>query len=360
MDKNPKIFISYTQDGEEHSNKILDLANKLRSEGIDVTLDQYEQSPPEGWPQWMDRGIKNADFVLMVCTENYYKRVMGEEKTGVGQGLKWEGRLIYQHLYNSDSQSQKFIPIVFRDEEISYIPIPIQGGTHYNTTNPNQYDKLYWLLRGISPVKKPDLGKLRPLPKKERKSLFVGGFIDVDLWNKGKWCGIAVSQDYELKEPPSLCFLFDDETVAREIMQKWLLRLGDTDNYNELRISIIEGDILGKEPGYSIHINANVENIIKRSDVEGLNIPQEMFMIFGRIHRMYPAPDSKNLEIFKASYKRFGSYFLKVGTFYGKAIKILDDIHLHKRDIEFRNVEDIQSKDDLDYVVLPESVDKSE
>jgi len=353
MSQNPKIFISYTQDSEKHSNAVLNLANKLRSEGIDVILDQYEQSPSEGWPHWMDRKINEANFILMVCTENYYKRVMGKEKVGVGQGLKWEGRLIYQDLYNSDTKSQKFIPIIFKDEDKVYIPKPIQGSTHYNIKNQDQYDKLYWFLRGINPVEAPELGKLRPLPKKKRKSLFIGGFIDIDLWNKAKWRATGFIQDYKLKEPPSLCFLFEDENVAKEIIEKWLLRLGDTDKYNELRISIIEGDIPGEEPGYTVHINANVENIIKRSDAEGLNIPKDMFMIIGRIHRMNPSPDSKNLEIFKKGYQIFGSYTLKVGTHNNGKISILDELYLHKRNIEFRNVEDIKSKDDLDAVILP-------
>lgn len=32
-------------------------ANKLRSEGIDAILDQYEEAPSEGWPRWMENSI---------------------------------------------------------------------------------------------------------------------------------------------------------------------------------------------------------------------------------------------------------------------------------------------------------------
>jgi hypothetical protein len=41
-DKNPTAFISYSHDSKEHQDKVLKLANKLRSEGIDCALDQYE------------------------------------------------------------------------------------------------------------------------------------------------------------------------------------------------------------------------------------------------------------------------------------------------------------------------------
>lgn len=43
---NPKVFISYSQDSVEFADKVLDLSNKLRREGIDAILDQYEESPP--------------------------------------------------------------------------------------------------------------------------------------------------------------------------------------------------------------------------------------------------------------------------------------------------------------------------
>ena len=77
--EHPKVFVSYSHDSAEHADKVLAFANKLRADGIDAVLDQYEVSPPEGWPSWMYRHIRDDDFVLMVCTETYYKRVMGEE-----------------------------------------------------------------------------------------------------------------------------------------------------------------------------------------------------------------------------------------------------------------------------------------
>ena len=50
---------------------MLKLSNRLRNEGVDCNIDQYETSPPEGWPRWMTNQIETADFVLIVCTEKY-------------------------------------------------------------------------------------------------------------------------------------------------------------------------------------------------------------------------------------------------------------------------------------------------
>lgn len=59
------VFISYSHDSSDHVRAVLTLSNKLRSDGIDCVLDQYEACPPEGWPRWMDREINKAQFVLM-------------------------------------------------------------------------------------------------------------------------------------------------------------------------------------------------------------------------------------------------------------------------------------------------------
>jgi hypothetical protein len=50
----PRVFISYSHESEEHADRVLALADRLRAEGIEATLDQYEISPDEGWPMWCE------------------------------------------------------------------------------------------------------------------------------------------------------------------------------------------------------------------------------------------------------------------------------------------------------------------
>ena len=49
----PKVFISYSHDTTEHMDRVREVADKLRMEGVDCDLDQYEEAPPEGWARWM-------------------------------------------------------------------------------------------------------------------------------------------------------------------------------------------------------------------------------------------------------------------------------------------------------------------
>jgi hypothetical protein len=165
------IFISYSHDSQEHMDRVLELANRLRSEGVDCRLDQYEQAPPEGWPQWTEKQINDASFILLICTETYCRRVMGGDQPNVGQGVRWEGRIIYQHLYNSDV-NRKFIPVLFSSQDAIYIPIPIQGAQRYPLDTPQGYESLYRRLTDQPSTLMPKLGKRRSLPVKERQTNF--------------------------------------------------------------------------------------------------------------------------------------------------------------------------------------------
>lgn len=44
MSENPRVFISYSHQNADFENKVLNFANKLRSEGIDANVDLYEES----------------------------------------------------------------------------------------------------------------------------------------------------------------------------------------------------------------------------------------------------------------------------------------------------------------------------
>jgi hypothetical protein len=71
----PRVFISYAHESPKHEERVLELADKLREYGIDAIIDQYEPTPQEGWPRWMVRQLEDADYVLMICTPAYHRRI---------------------------------------------------------------------------------------------------------------------------------------------------------------------------------------------------------------------------------------------------------------------------------------------
>ena len=78
----PKVLISYSHDSAAHKQRVLALAERLRSDGVNAQLDQYvEGSPAEGWPRWMHSQLDQADFALLICTETYYRRFWRRHET---------------------------------------------------------------------------------------------------------------------------------------------------------------------------------------------------------------------------------------------------------------------------------------
>jgi NB-ARC domain/TIR domain/APAF-1 helical domain/WD domain, G-beta repeat len=171
----PKVLISYSHDSPEHRDRVLVLSKRLREEGVDSTIDQYLLVPPEGWPRWMEKQIRDSDFVVMVCTETYYRRVLGEEDPGRGRGVRWEGHLVYEAIYQADTRNTKFIPVLFEGGGLQWIPPVLQSTSYYDLSSEDGYEDLYRRLTNQSRADKPELGKLRSLPVKERRSEGASG-----------------------------------------------------------------------------------------------------------------------------------------------------------------------------------------
>jgi len=165
----PKVFISYSHDGEEHEARVLDLCDRLRADGIDADIDQYEDSPDEGWPAWCERRIAWADHVLMVCTEAYCRRVGGGEEPERGLGVVWEARLIRQLIYDAASATDKFIPVLFTDGSPGHIPTAVKGATRWVVDTPKGYEGLYRQLTDQPRVRKPGLGRIAAMPARESR-----------------------------------------------------------------------------------------------------------------------------------------------------------------------------------------------
>lgn len=105
----PKVFISYSWDDDPHIAWVRDLATRLRSQGgVDVTLDRWHAVPGDQLPAFMERAIRENDYVLIVCTPNYKER--SDSRIG---GVGYEGDIMTAEIFSSQSPQthRKFIPI---------------------------------------------------------------------------------------------------------------------------------------------------------------------------------------------------------------------------------------------------------
>ena len=349
--ENPIVFISYSQDSLSFADQVLSFANKLRREGIDTILDQYEEAPSEGWPRWMENSINRADYVIVIGSKGYYDKIYGNVELGKGRGVKWEGNLIYQKLYMSDTMNNKYILVVFDESDLEYIPIPLQGSTYYNISNENGYDRLYWRLRGINTKEKPPLGKLRPLPEKERKNLFITSMIDIEAWNKAVWRGAGFVLGYMLL--PALLLPFANEKYAIKIFEDWIKIIGRDDKKEDIRIALVEGDVPGEASGCYVVVGNNIDEAMKRAEKGGFSADETMILNVSRIIRANPRDNFQSFNYFKEAYHQYGEYMLMPAVLNEKTgeIKPLPQYGIHKKQLIYRHISDI-TENDQDAILL--------
>ena len=108
--RSPKVFMSYSWDGTEHQEWVKALAAKLRSHGVDVTLDRWALAPGDQLPKFMETAVRENEHVLIVCTPKY--KAKSDARTG---GVGYEGDIMTGEVMNGQN-TRKFIPIL-RDGE---------------------------------------------------------------------------------------------------------------------------------------------------------------------------------------------------------------------------------------------------
>ncbi len=160
----PRVFLSYSHDSKEHRDCVLALAERLRSDGIEAYLDQYEPKPAQGWSRWMQDQIEDADFVLVVATETYERRFRGHEEADRGLGVQWEAARLTQELYEAGAKTTTFVPVVFSRQDATCIPVVLRPFTWYDVSTEEGYEKLYRHLTDQPEVEPPPVGERRVLP----------------------------------------------------------------------------------------------------------------------------------------------------------------------------------------------------
>jgi hypothetical protein len=158
MSEHPTCFISYSWDSETHKDWVRNLATRLRQDGVDVTLDQWHAVPGDQLPQFMERAVRENDFVLIICTEEYLPRA-NERRGGVG----YEGDIITGEAFIL-REHRKFIPILRQGKWKDAAPSFLMGKFYIDLSSDPyseaQYERLLKTLLNMSDSPPP----LGPIP----------------------------------------------------------------------------------------------------------------------------------------------------------------------------------------------------
>lgn len=307
-----KVFISYSHIDENYEKKILALANRLRTDGIDANVDLYVAAPKEGWQRWMENEIRDSDFVLIVSDSTYWKKCYNNH----AKGISWEVNLVYQLLYDKNSENTKFIPVFWNAGDDKYILTPLKSFTYYNIGTDKGYEDLKLRLLGLPKYNKPELGKinlhkLETLPSKKQRTMFFTTPIDVESWNKAGWFAMVYMLYPNPDIPPVLGFAFRDYEAGIDIFKKWKNNYKGVSPDDYITVTFIvppfpkdcyvyKNADSNYGAGYFVHIGANIEKTMERAQaVTQQNYDDILLTIISRFIWMNEFNGNQNREKFK-------------------------------------------------------------
>lgn len=135
--KSPIAFISYSWDDETHKQRVRNLATRLRYDGVDVRLDQWEIAPGDQLPEFMERSLRESDFILIICTPEYKMKSDGRDG-----GVGYEGHIMTTELYTTHNY-RKFIPLLSHAKSEESIPTWLRGAYHIDLFNLELFEGAY-------------------------------------------------------------------------------------------------------------------------------------------------------------------------------------------------------------------------
>ena len=159
--KTPKVFISYSWSSEEHQKQILEYAERLMSDGVEVIIDLWELKEGQDKYAFMEKMVtdESISHVLVFSDEGYTEKA-DSRKAGVGT----ESQIISKEIYDKVEQ-KKFLPVVCECHEDGkpYLPVFLRSRIYFDFSTPeaknNNWEKLIRSLFGKPLHEKPEVGK---------------------------------------------------------------------------------------------------------------------------------------------------------------------------------------------------------
>jgi hypothetical protein len=160
-DLSPKAFISYSWTSPGHCDLIRSYAERLRSDGIDVILDQWDLSEGQDKYAFMEKMVTDPSLThVLVFSDKQYAEKADARKAGVGT----ESQIMSKEIYDKVDQ-KKFIPLVCerRPDGEPYLPAFFHPRKWIDFSSPERvnenWEQLIRALYGKPVHTKPALGE---------------------------------------------------------------------------------------------------------------------------------------------------------------------------------------------------------
>lgn len=170
------LFISYSHDSEEHKAWVKKFSDDLEALGdFEILLDQ---DIPKGFPltRFMEKGIANADKVLIIGTPQY------KIKAESGNGVAFEESIISTEMLN-DIDTIKYYPILRSGTFQTSFPVILQGRIGDDMTDDIKYEETLRIIASELANEKPipSAFKQAEAPKSVEQPKVANVYLSQDL-----------------------------------------------------------------------------------------------------------------------------------------------------------------------------------
>ena len=157
-----RAFVSYSWSTSTHEAWVINLASRLREDGVDVILDKWDLKQGHDANQFMESMVTDPTVskVMMVCDKLYVEKA--NSRAG---GVGIESQIISPELYGKGAQDKYAALMTDEDEDgNAHVPIFYKGRIFVDFRSADKFEEKYeellrWLVDKPQHVK-PKLGKV--------------------------------------------------------------------------------------------------------------------------------------------------------------------------------------------------------
>lgn len=222
----PKIFVSYSWSSPEHEEWVLELAENLMKDGIDIALDKWELREGDDPIFFMESMVNDPTItkIIMIIDGKYTDRA-NQRHGGVGT----ESTILSQELY-SKRDKNKIVAVIAEPDAPK--PIFYAGRLHVDLSDSEryaeEYEKLVRWAYDKYKYEKPKLLGSAPsfiVAEDNQVALFTNTQyrMAIDALEKGRSNASSLVKQYLDKlylELPKFSLLDDDSNVEEAFKQK--------------------------------------------------------------------------------------------------------------------------------------------
>jgi hypothetical protein len=140
--------LSYSWTDPEHEARVVELAERLTGDGVDVVFDKWDLREGQDKYSFMERSVRDPDIDRVLILSD---RVYAEKADGRAGGVGTETQIISPEVYADVDQKKVVAVVMERDADgREYLPTFLRGRIYIDLSDPVRYEAEYEkLIRNI-------------------------------------------------------------------------------------------------------------------------------------------------------------------------------------------------------------------